>query len=162
VFLTRSGAALLDPLDAKVVGVRPVGEPPAEPVLAVSPDGKTLACAGNGRVNVLDLTAGRGRPAAVPEPQVAGHGPAGGGGWARARPLLAGRSLYAPAGSEPVWDYGHIDKILPRGRETWVVLRPGRDSATLRSYVLPHPAAASGGKPGRSTVHATGIADAER
>jgi hypothetical protein len=160
VFLTRAGAALLDPLDAKVVGVRSVGEPPAEPVLAVGPNGRMLACAGNGRVNVLDLTAGTVRAAAVPKLEVARLGQRVGFGWAGDRHLLADRFLYDPARPEPVWDYGHIDKILPRGRETWVVLRPGRDSATLRSFVLPHPPAATGNKPGRSTVHATGIADA--
>src|SRR5207248_560519 len=70
VFLTKSGAALLDPAGPKVVGVRPV-EGPADPVLAVSPDGKSLACAANGRVALLDLAGGQVRTATLPKLEVA-------------------------------------------------------------------------------------------
>jgi hypothetical protein len=160
VFLTRHGAVLLDPIGAKVIGVRSVGQPPAEPALGVSPDGKTLICAGNGRANVLDLTTGAARTTAIPKLEVIRLGQRLAFGWAGDRHLLADRFLYDPDRSEPVWDYGHIDRVLPRGRETWVVIRPGRDAATLRSFVLPHPAVGAGGKSGRSTIHATGIADA--
>jgi hypothetical protein len=162
VFLTRAGVALLDPVDAKVIGVRPVGAPPADPALAVSPDGKTLACAGNGRVNLLDLTTGTVRTTAVPKLEVMRQGQRLGFGWAGDRHLLADRFLYDPARPEPVWDYGDIDRLLPRGRETWVVLRHGREDATLRSFALPHPAVGGGEKPGRSTLRPDGIADAAR
>lgn len=160
VFLTRAGAVLLDPHDAKVVGVRSVGEPPADPALVVSPDGKTLAVAANGRANLLDLTTGTVRTAAIPKLEVTRGGRPLGFGWAGDRHLLADRFLYDPAKSEPVWDYGHIDKLVPRGREAWAVIRPGRDDAVLRSFELPHPAARTAGKPGRSTLHATGVGDA--
>lgn len=161
VFLTKAGAALLDPHDAKVVGVRSVGEPPADPALAVSPDGKTLAVAANGRANFLDLTTGTVRTAAIPKLEVTRGGRPLGFGWAGDRHLLADRFLYDPVRAEPVWDYGAFDKVVPRGREAWVVLRPGRDTATVRSFALPHPTvAARGSRPGRSTLRADGIGDA--
>ena len=101
------------------------------------------------------------RTAVVPKLEVTRLGQRLGFGWAGNRHLLADRFLYDPARSEPVWDYGHADRLLPGGREAWAVLRPGRDAATLRSFVLPHPAAAAAGaKPGRSTLHPNGIADA--
>src|SRR5205823_12400290 len=103
------------------------------------------------------------RTAVVPKLEVTRLGQRLGFGWAGNRHLLADRFLYDPAASEPVWDYGHADKVLPRGAETWVVIRPGRDAATLRSFVLPHPTVAarpSGGTPGRSILHPNGVADA--
>ena len=166
VFLTKSGAALLDPAGPKVVGVRPV-EGPADPVLAVSPDGKSLACAANGRVALLDLAGGQVRTATLPKLEVARSGRPLGFGWAGDRHLLADRFLHDPTAPAPVWDYGSFDKLLPRGREAWAVLRPARDSAVLRSFVLPHPAvggakAANRPAPGRSTLQPDGIADAAR
>lgn len=158
VFLTPAGAALLDPADAKVLGVRSVGTPPADPVLAVSPDGKALACAGKEAVTLLDLTGGSVRTTAAPKLEVARPG----FGWAGDRHLLAGRLLYDPARAEPVWDYGGAEKLVPCGREVWAVLRRGDEEAVLRSFALPHPAVGTGDKPGRSVLTPDGITDAAK
>lgn len=140
-FLVGSSVALLDPQALKVTGVRWVGQPPPQPVLAFSPDGTRLAIGGNGEFILLNLTSGQLQSKALPKLDVNDNGtydkPFG---WAGAAHLFADRSLFDPQLPAPVWDYTGVEFIQFRGWQAWAVVREaGKSNAAVRAFTLPGP-----------------------
>jgi hypothetical protein len=141
LFLVRNGVALLDPAAGTVGGVRRTGRLTAPAVLAVSPNGKTLAVGGHDRVTFLDLADGDVWDTLYPKPDDAPKGVPDSFGWAGDRYLLADRSLYDLTTPAPVWEYRGAARARCLGRQTWAVLVGGEAGATLRPFELPHPGA---------------------
>lgn len=139
-FVIRNGLALLDPETAQVVGAKWIGTVPELPVVAVSPDAKTVAVGGTGKVRYLDLTTAEVWDTVHPTLKV-GEGTTRHGhsfGWAGTKYLFNDHFLYHPDLPIAAWDYGGVGKALCRGWQTWVVVKWFDKVGTVRPFVFPH------------------------
>lgn len=143
-FATGENVAVLDPAAAKVIGVRYVGALAKDPVLAFDPRGKTLACAGNGQVTLLDLGGGQVWNAMIAELKLDSDHFLSDFGWAGDQHFYHNGHLFDLHTPIPVWRYLHPKWIAPRGPHVWAVAHGLGDKETaLRTFTLPHPTVAT-------------------
>ena len=136
LFLTTSGLALLEPNEGKILGVKPFPAPSDGSGLAVSPDGKSIACWEADRVHIMDLKSGQTHSITLWHP--AHDKPeATTWGWAGDRHLLIGNSLYDTQISAPVWTYSGSVKIAFSSRTTWVCSATRDGKSELGGYAIP-------------------------
>jgi hypothetical protein len=143
--LTVTGLAVLDPAAGRLVSSRPFDPIPGEKALALSPDGRTVACYSPGRLALLDLTTGERRDAHISALGSGAERPAF--GWAGPNHLVCGPYLFDPAFSVPVWRYDGAAATAAVGPKVWAVTRPTEKKvSTLTAYTLPHPGVAEATK----------------
>ncbi len=126
---TADSVVLIDPAECVAVGTKAWPLPGGPTALAASPDGKTLACAKYGRVRFLGLTTGEVWDQMIPQFGDPGMQPKH-FAWCGSGFLVAGRKVYDPGVSYPVWllsHQSHADGYS--SRQVWAAARlPGPEA----------------------------------
>jgi hypothetical protein len=143
-FVTESTVAFLDSAAGKIIGARRLPWAPAKPVLAFNPSGQLLACAGLGRVHLLDLKSGQSWDAMIADLKLEHVNLLPDFGWAGDQHLYFNGNLYDLFTPIPVWQYSWQKWAQPRGRSVWFIAQnAGEKAIALRPETLPHAAALS-------------------
>jgi hypothetical protein len=159
VLLPGDRVALYDPATNSFVATRKLDQLPAKASLALSPNGRSLAVGGEGRVTFLDLGSGESWSNAVGGLSLRNKAEAKPFGWAGDAHLLAGGTLLAPRAPAAVWTYSGAEAEAVVGREVWAVVADAGTTCVLRPFALPHPRAAAATTRGTTQLTANGVVD---